>query len=336
LATTDTTTNRPILALADLEAFDPHVPAGGRERRFCCPLPSCADKARGAEHRSLAVNMESGAWCCHRCDASGKLREFWSAASRSSRARASVALRRAFRLEAPTFSPPPATAVTWRAAWRTTRLLAGTPGAAYLAGRAIPVELATACSVRFAPSWLGRASVVFPLIDPTGRVVAAHGRAVVGDAKITLGPRSQGVFVALPPEQTDPAASKQDPVAIVEAPIDALSLALCGCAAIALCGTEAPAWLPARLAFRRVLVVMDADNAGDAAATTLGPQLRAFGAMVERWRPAGANDVNALLVQDPLRLGIHLLWPGARLIDDARSATTPVAAVGPAMAAHPP
>jgi hypothetical protein len=170
-----------------------------------------------------------------------------------------------------------------------------------------------ACQVRFAPSWLGRASVVFPLIDAPGRLVAAHGRAIRGDAKITLGPRSQGVFVALAPDQTHPVAIKQAPVAIVEAPIDALSLACCGCAAIALCGTDAPAWLPARLAFRHVLLVTDADDAGDAAATTLAPQLRGFGATVERWRPAGANDGNDLLLQDPLRLATSLLWPGARI-----------------------
>jgi DNA primase len=61
-------------------------------------------------------------------------------------------------------------------------------------------------------------------------------------------------------------------------------------------GTNAPAWLVKKLAFRQVAVAFDADTAGDAAAPRLIGQLRSFGAQVERWRPMGVKDWNDLLV----------------------------------------
>ncbi len=67
-------TDRPVLSLAELEAYDPRAPfRGGKERRFCCPLPACAEKRIDAAHRSLTANVETGAWHWWRCGAAGKL-----------------------------------------------------------------------------------------------------------------------------------------------------------------------------------------------------------------------------------------------------------------------
>jgi hypothetical protein len=63
------------LSLAELEIFDPGS-RRGNEQRFCCPLPACANKSKTKEHRSLTVNISSGAWQCMRCGASGLLQEF--------------------------------------------------------------------------------------------------------------------------------------------------------------------------------------------------------------------------------------------------------------------
>jgi len=52
--------DRPVLTLAELEAFDPRATARGNERRFCCPLPACTDKRVDPAHRSLTVNLETG------------------------------------------------------------------------------------------------------------------------------------------------------------------------------------------------------------------------------------------------------------------------------------
>lgn len=263
------TGNRSTVSLAELEAFDPAAPTGSRERRFCCPLPHpvCTGKAITSTHRSLSVNLATGEWYCHRCEAGGTIRESWTVRPRLlHRDRARVDLARAFALRqqpAGQGDDPPTTQ-TWRRMWRGTVPLRGTPGASYLEGRGIPVEIAARSVVRFARSWLGRPSVVFPLSNPAREIVAAQGRSITSNAKITAGPKSRGVFAT-------PGAWESDPVAIVEAPIDALSLAVAGVPALALCGKTAPHWLPPRMAFRHVLLATDADDGGDDGAERLAP-----------------------------------------------------------------
>src|SRR4051812_35846023 len=108
------------LSLADLEEFDFRASTHGTERRSCCPLAACAGKRVDRAHQSLAVNVQTGAWICHRGGGSGLLAESRVAQRReapSSRARARVALSRAFRVtrrpaapqqaSTPTDAPPP-------------------------------------------------------------------------------------------------------------------------------------------------------------------------------------------------------------------------------------
>lgn len=82
---------------------------------------------------------------------------------------------------------------------------------------------------------------------------------------------------------------------VAEAPLDALSLAEAGYPAVALCGTDEPAWLHRICAFRRVLLAFDADEAGDRAGERLAPLLSSFGAKCERLRPEGGKDWNEVL-----------------------------------------
>lgn|GEM_PF-999132 len=294
--------DRPVLSLAELEAYDPRAPfRGGKERRFCCPLPACADKRIDAAHRSLTLNVESGAWHCWRCGGAGKVQERWVVAPLrpvQARQRSAAAARRAFALKprsaiapAPVVAPKPAPPSSKLTSQRLATL-AGSPGAAYLKKRGLAVDLAGSAGVRWAPTWYGRPAVVFPLRDNLGQLVAMQGRHVDGrtDPKAhDLGPKGAGVFAT-------PGAFEASTVIIVEGPICALSLAAAGRSAIALCGTSAPAWLIKKLAFRRVAVAFDADAAGDAAAPRMIGELRAFGAHVERWRPTGVKDWNDLLL----------------------------------------
>ena len=85
---------------------------------------------------------------------------------------------------------------------------------------------------------------------------------------------------------------------LVEGPCDALSLAECDVPAVALVGTAAPPWLPQAAAFRRVVVALDADAAGDRAAAGLLDALASFARSVERLRPPTGKDWNDALLAD--------------------------------------
>jgi hypothetical protein len=66
--------NRPILTLADLEAFDPRAPAAC-EGEFLLSAPSFArGSAWTAPTDALSVNVESGAWHCWRCQGAANCR----------------------------------------------------------------------------------------------------------------------------------------------------------------------------------------------------------------------------------------------------------------------
>ena len=80
------------------------------------------------------------------------------------------------------------------------------------------------------------------------------------------------------------------------------ALAECDAPAVALVGTAAPAWLPQAAAFRRVVVALDADAAGDAAAEGL---LRDAGAVRPQRgaaAPVGGGGGQGLERRPPRRL----------------------------------
>lgn len=291
------------LSLADLEAFDPQHKRRDGETDCCCPL--CGPgKPVDAAHGCLSYNAQTGAWNCHRCHAKGKLREFWTETAKdarptSRRARDRQRIRRALQLPPPVQPVDNVDSAAWKKRIGTLARLHGTPGAAYLEGRGLPADFCHAAGVRFASDFFGRPAVVFPLRGENGKLTAAQGRYVDGrnDPRLprmrTAGARRLGVFAT-------PGAWESAALVLVEAPIDALSLALCGVPAVALCGCEGlPDWLRMRCAFQTVIAAFDADEAGDKAARELARVLEGVGCRkkVLRLRPASAKDWNACLLQ---------------------------------------
>lgn len=299
-----------VLSLAELDAFDPG-PRHGEEWRYCCPRPGCQGKTVSRAHRSVSVNSRTGAWHCHRCGESGLLLEWRDPAPArpafSPRQQSRAAARRTFALGEPaprasrraTPTLPPPAAVAPAAARALPDLpellpLAGTPAEAYLRGRGLADRVAEAAGARYAPRWYGGPAVVFPIVDAAGVQVAAQGRYLDSAAQPkarTVGRSRDGVFV------TRPAAWASALVIVTEAPLDALSIAHAGFAALALVGTHFPAWLPRALALKWVFLAHDADAAGDDAAARLTAALHPLGARLERLRPAGGKDWNELLQQ---------------------------------------
>jgi hypothetical protein len=348
------------MTLADLETFDPHARSAGSRRRFLCPL--CGrDKPRDATHRSLSLETATGLWLCHRCQAKGKL-EGARDERRSRRDRARTPRRpdlsrpsgsRAASTQpgrpilrspgargtTPAASPgarPPGAVVphlsrAHRGLLEGVQPLVGSPAAAYLAERGIPLAVGLAAQAKYHPDFLGHPAVVFAVRDAAERLVAIHGRYLephVQPKARSLGPISAGA-VAVPlagagprltgvspgvldPTQVppEPGAWATDPLILVEAPIDALSLATAGWAAVAVLGCNLPDWLPPRLAFRHILIGTDADAAGDKAAAEWTRALRPFGVRVDRFRPEGAVDWNALLQRHGGPALADAVWAG--------------------------
>jgi len=311
----------PALSLAELETFDPTAPVRARERRFCCPRPGCDGKPKDAEHRSLAANVETGAWQCHRCQEKGLLLEWREKHPRANRREwERSSLRRTFAVPAAPVVPAVDEEGLVRRLQGLTDLR-GTAGESYVQSRGIPLDLASTAQVRFSPSWWGRPAVLFPIRDPAGKLVATQGRYVDGRTDLktrTAGPAGAGVFAT-------PDALRAELVAITEAPLDALSLwVCCGIPAIATLGCNLPSWLPRVLAFKRVLVGTDADAAGDEAFAKWAPHLGSLGAKVDRLRPVEHKDWNEWLQKDPEGLRAFL-----RGVVPAVALSEPVAPAAP-------
>jgi hypothetical protein len=211
---------------------------------------------------------------------------------------------------------------SWRRRWEQAVPVAGTPGETYLVSRGIPIDTATAAGVRYLERWehwsrdergdwhLEGTSrrVVFPIVDRAGEQIGIQGRRLgdgdYGEKMLTNG--HGGIFAAGTPW---PLTEQLERVAIVEAPIDALSLAAAGVATLATQGTSWPEWLPLALAFKKVLLAHDNDapeageRAGDLAAASMVPALRSYGAEPERLRPR-SKDWN----QDLQEQGQEQVW----------------------------
>ncbi len=156
--------------------------------------------------------------------------------------------------------------------------LAGTPGQAYVERRGIPVAIADAAGVRFAADFGGRPAVVAPLWDRAGALVHVHGRylhTVRGQNKmLTVGPGGGTVNVL--------GGWTVEPLIVVEGLFDALSLAVCGWAAIGTIGRWPP-WLPEVAAGRVVWLAFDATRPGEEEVVRYTERLRA--AAVRRLPP---------------------------------------------------
>lgn len=308
------------LSRADIEAHDPE---GGRGGRWLCPMPECAEHTDPRRHRSLSLVPETGLWHCHRCHAQGQVKDAWKDFKPKSKkerdadlmARRRVGLEKILaKVATPNADQKSAPAPKGRFG-SLSRLETSRPALAYLATRGFTspdaLALLTASGVRFAPDFgrreatetvkasSGTASVVFPLRDAKGKLIAAQGRFLKpwssGQKFHTLGDKLAGVFATHGAMEI---MQKGGPVAIVEAPLDAVTLALAGVPALALCGCNGlPEWLQRKACGRQWLIAFDNDEngAGDRAAEKIGEALRTLGGHVQRLKPTEAKDWNEAL-----------------------------------------
>ncbi len=143
------------------------------------------------------------------------------------------------------------------------------------------------CGIRFSASWqsLNRSAVVFPLRDTNDATRGFQGRYLDNcEPRMTTlnapNVKEAGVFLTA-------GAKRAKRVALVEAPIDAMSFAmLYEIPAIAVIGTRnLPDWLVAHLKGRDVILASDNDAAGEMVAITWERQLGGG----QRLRPTGKD-----------------------------------------------
>lgn len=307
--------SRVVLSMALLQEFDPEGGrGGGSEGRWLCPLCG-VHKERDEAHRCLSVRRVDGVWFCSRCKEGGVLREFWrdthspdaTARTRSQRAWMQRARLSQLRDEpsSPSSSSGEGTQPLDDRLWKHARQIADTDGAVYLRSRGIEPDVAALSDVRFAPTWIrpdsGRSAVLFPILDRQERLVAMQGRYIDErqDPKArTIGRLKNGVFRAfcdLGERRLGPFDDASPAIIVTEAPIDALSLAMAGFPALALCGTNIPHWFHLACGLREVVLATDADEKGDSAADAHGAFLTLYGARCTRLRPEGFKDWNEML-----------------------------------------
>jgi hypothetical protein len=261
--------------LTKLFEYDPGF-REGVEWRFNCPSIECRTKPKDAEHRSLVVNSETGAWTCHRCGAHGYLKNDHA-----------PEIQAVAQVSSPN-------AKDWKKYVIGVKDFPFSVAEIYLMSRGIPSSISRQSWIKFHPAWYGSGpAVLFVVCDASKAVVAVHGRYLRPDASPRMksaGPVSQGVF------QTPDALS--NPVLIIcEAPIDALSLAVCGLPAIATCGAgNIPDWLPdLAKTKKKVLIAFDHDEGGNKGANKLSTALKSVGVHPYRLYPKTGEDWNDYL-----------------------------------------
>lgn len=169
--------------------------------------------------------------------------------------------------------------------------LAGTPGQAYVERRCVPVGIADAAGVRFDPDFAGRPAVLVPMRDHGNNMTAVHGRYLHStryqNKMLTVGTIGGAVAVM--------DGWQAEPLILVEGLFDALSLAACGWASVAIIGR--PIFrLPDMTSGRVVWVAFDASRSGEVHTVTYRDRLP--NAVVRRLPPPpGCKDWSTALVK---------------------------------------
>lgn len=242
-----------------------HDPEGGD--RYCCPFPPCDEKPVNADHRSLAIDAESGAYLCHRCGRTGKL---------NIQSPGSPLVKKKEKTS------------DWKEIWDAGISVCGDP---YLYERGID---RVTNDIRFHPSFYYEPSILFGIRNWTGELIGCQGRRInpkEGHSKVcTAAGSQQGIFLS----------SKQavlcDPLIICEAPIDALSLETLGYPAISVQGTGLPEWINYLTYFRRVMIAPDNDVQGKQAAENWRNNIVSM--VSDILTPPFGKDWNACIQQD--------------------------------------
>jgi len=270
------------LTMRELEAL-PGFHREGGSHRACCP-------AHGGDNpNALRVNNATGAGHCFRCHASFVVEDHPEQIARVARFNAptitlggrTIALPRAqSREDAPGHAPrfkthrpkreamnvaPEAKERLATALARFAAALPGSPGAAYLAGRGIPLDAAAALGVGWAAGGYFAGRVVFPLTAPDGVPTGATGRTIAPDAdpKYKAARTADGYAKTLANGGAIARATASGgSVIVVEGPMDALAIVAGGLMNVVAIGSTSYPWPAHFRGVKRAVLLLDNDGAG--------------------------------------------------------------------------
>lgn len=282
------------VSLADLQSYDPRGGRGGNNVRFLCNLDSYCRSHTGQDHRSLSVDLVTGAFYCHRCKSKGRLSDV--------EYNRETVVREQIKKEAKRYADPKESILKQVSFYRDMLFQKVDRVRWYLERRNIPWQIAVDAQLGFAPAFKhweknddGEIKekgtderLVFPVYDERRRVVAYFARAIDDDCylepkKMFRGDRDKGIFFC---QESD---LDQDTIAICEGAFDCLALKLAGVAAVSINGTVAQEWLVSMLARKNVLLAFDNDAAGEKASYDLAIRLHPVLARTRRITPT-KND----------------------------------------------
>ena len=210
-----------------------------------------------------------------------------------------------FTVPPPPQEPPidPARTLLLRGLWpKLTAAFPGSPAEAYLLARDIPQAVARSARIGYDPEgalWERmRGRVVFPLAMPEGQPINVAARRLTLPGEETKEGRwlflrgRRGYFHAAGLRQ---AHAEDRTLYVCEGVIDALALLAGGLTtAVAICGSSGVVQREHLRGLWRVVLCLDADNAGQSSGPEIGRMARTAGCTVEQLRAedlAGAKDV---------------------------------------------
>lgn len=309
------------LSEADLSAIGPtQTAAGGKKLRAYCPI-------HGSDHqRSLEVDLQSGRFHCHSCDAWGYLdwarEEYRRERGLERDARTSGSLQNRSRrppVQRPAAPIPklvePVRQDLDELTTRFREALPGSWGEKYLEHRGIPLELAREYGVGYATpkEWPGRGwkggRLAAPHTRPDGTIVNLYGRAV---AKGEVPKQRKHDHLAGNKGYWNARVLREGegPLYVAEGLLDALALIASGCertVAIFSARDWRWHWLPDDV--RQLVLAFDADDTGDEAREKLASEARLRGievAYLDAEAYGGENDPAAAYAAGKLVVGE---WP---------------------------
>lgn len=291
-----------------------------RRGRACCPIHA------GDNPTALAINWETGWASCFSCgdDFSIRIEDHPDApqrgaydAPRSPR----IAATRPKGLhhdQAPETPPAGIQAALAAAIAAAAERLPASPGAAYLAARGIPLDVAQSLRLGWGTTGKLASRVIFPLCGPDGQPTSAMGRAIDDRMKPKYDTlkRDDGyqktLFNGAAIAQAKRAGT---PLVIVEGPIDAAACVAAGIPyTVAICGKSYAH--PEHFAgLDTVILALDADDAGQTGRRALWLDLTARGIEVLMLPPAalkGCKDLGEYWQQHramPVQLAARVIGP---------------------------